>query len=490
MWWSALLPPDPAPGTEAGAAIGAAGAQARQSARAGVQEPASAQPTAQPQNPVDSPTATPAASPAQGLSLWALRFTPRVARLDEAVVMDVAASLRLFGGAAALRQQVQAEAAELGCTRIAWAPNSLAALALARAGQPGGAALSPPALAAQLDRLPLATLSATAPHRQTLAHIGCRTLGDLRRLPRGGVARRFDKTLLHALDQLYGLAPEVHTWVALPEVFDARLELPHRVDDATALMAGARHLLLQLAGWLAARHSGVTAFTLHWAHDAMRSRGAGEGGQLTVRTAQPTREVEHLTRLLAEHLARVTLAEPVGDLRLVADDVRPLAPRNASWLPDDAQAEGETLAHALERIAVRLGPERVQRPVLVDDHRPEHMCRWQAAGQALPRRPSAPDGHDAEIAFGPGLPQPAFVLPQPLKLLVRQHRPIYQGELQLLLGPQRVEGGWWDRDETIGQTRHAVRDYWVALSPLAGVLWVFQTRLADEPAWYLHGHFA
>ena len=470
MWWSALLPPDPS-GTDPGA-----GAQARADALACAAGRADAT--------------------AQALALWALRFTPRVARLDGAVVMDVAASLRLFGGAAALRERVQAEAAELGATRIAWAPNSLAALALARAGGAAAAQVTPdplpPAapLAPWLDPLPLAVLSATAPHRQTLAHIGCRTLGQLRRLPRAGLARRFDAALLHALDQLYGHAPQTHTWVRTPAVFDARLELPHRVDDAGALVAGARRLLLQLAGWLAARHSGVTAFTLHWAHDAMRSRGAGEGGQLTVRTAEPTRGVEHLTRLLAEHLARVTLAAPVGDLRLVADDVRPLAPRSASWLPDDPQAEGETLSHALERIAVRLGPERVQRPVLVDDHRPEHMCRWQAAGQALPRRPSALDGHDAEIAFGPGLPQPAFVLPQPLKLRVRQHRPLYQGELQLLLGPQRVEGGWWDRDETTGHTRHAVRDYWVAASAQAGLLWVFQTRLADEPAWYLHGLFA
>lgn len=477
MWWSALLPPDPS-GTDPGAGASAgAGAQARADALVCA--------------------AARADATAQALALWALRFTPRVARLDEAVVMDVAASLRLFGGAVALRERVHAEAAELGATRIAWAPNSLAALALARAvrtapGAPSGLAVPVDAvpLTAQLDPLPLAVLSATAPHRQTLAHIGCRTLGQLRRLPRAGLARRFDAALLHALDQLYGHAPQTHTWVRTPAVFDARLELPHRVDDAGALVVGARRLLLQLAGWLAARQAGVTAFTLHWAHDAMRSRGAGEGGQLTVRTAEPTRDVEHLGRLLAEHLARVTLAAPVGDLRLVADDVRPLAPRSASWLPDDPQAEGDTLSNALERIAVRLGPDRVQRPVLVDDHRPEHMCRWQAAGQALPRRPSAPDGHDADTAFGPGLPQPAFVLPQPLKLLVRQHRPLYQGELQLLLGPQRVEGGWWDRDETTGHTRHAVRDYWVAASAAAGLLWVFQTRLAEEPAWFLHGHFA
>ncbi|MDQ7743295.1 Y-family DNA polymerase [Hydrogenophaga pseudoflava] len=423
----------------------------------------------------DPPSPTDAAL--QALAVWALQFTPRVAVAEEAVLLEVGASLRLFGGRAALRERLWPGACELGAVALAWAPNALAALALARAGVEDG--VSAP-LERALDALPMATLSVVRPHLPTLSRIGCRTLGDVRRLPRAGLARRFDAALLAALDQAYGRAPETHVWVVLPAVFDARLELPHRVDDAGALVSGARRLLLQLSAWLAARHSGVTAFTLHWAHDAMRSRGVGEGGQLTVRTAEATREAGHLARLLAEHLSHVVLAAPVGDLRLTAEGVVPLAPQSASWLPGDARSQ-EPLAQVLERLAARLGEDRVVRPVLCEDHRPEAMGRWQPAAQVLPREawPVQPAG-----------PQPTLLLARPLKLLVRQHRPIYQGELQLLLGPQRVEGGWWDRDETAGQARHAVRDYWVARSPLAGVLWVFQTRLADEPAWFLHGVFA
>lgn len=426
-------------------------------------------------NTDDPPSPTDAAL--QALAVWALQFTPRVAIAEEAVLLEVAASLRLFGGRAALRERLWGGAQELGAVALAWAPNALAAQALARAGVEDG--VSPP-LAHALDALPMATLSAVRPHLPTLARIGCRTLGDLRRLPRAGLARRFDAALLAALDQAYGRAPETHVWVTLPAVFDARLELPHRVDDAQALVFGARRLLLQLSAWLSARHSGVTAFTLHWAHDAMRSRGVGEGGQLTVRTAEPTREAGHLSRLLAEHLSHVALAAPVGDLRLTAEGVVPLAPQSASWLPDDTRGR-EPLAQVLERLAARLGEDRVVRPLLCEDHRPEVMGRWQPATQALPR-----DTWPVLLAG----PQPSLLLKRPLKLLVRQHRPLYLGELQLLLGPQRVEGGWWDRDEATGHPRHAVRDYWVAQSPLAGVLWVFQTRLAQEPAWFLHGFFA
>jgi protein ImuB len=140
----------------------------------------------------------------------------------------------------------------------------------------------------------------------------------------------------------------------------------------------------------------------------------------------------------------------------------------------------EALHLVLERLAARLGPGRVLRPVVLPDHRQEWMCRWQSAPEPLPRKP-APDT---------GMPQPTFVLPEPLRLLVRGNRPIYQGELQLLAGPQRVEGGWWDRVDGAGATRNVVRDYWVALSVKAGVLWIFQTRLDEAPAWYLHGHFA
>ena len=417
---------------------------------------------------------TDAAAPQRALATWALQFTPRVALADEAVLMEVEASVRLFGGRRALRERVWNEGRELGVARLAWAPNGLAALALARAGVENG--LRRP-LEALLDTLPMDTLSAVHPHRLTLEHIGCRTLGDVRALPRGGVARRFDAQLLQALDQAYGRAPEAHEWVALPDTFEERLELMARVEQAPALLFGARRLLLVLSGWLAARRAGVTAFTLHWAHDAMRSRAAGEGGEITIGTAEPTRDIEHLSRLLGEHLVRVELKAPVGDLRLVATEVRPLHDVSASLLPDTVR-QGEKLGLVLERLAARLGPQRVLRPVLCEDHRPEGMCRWQPATLPLPRK-GAP---------GTDLPQPGFLLPEPLKLLVRDHRPLYGGELMLLLGPQRVEGGWWDR--VADAHSNVTRDYWVALSAEAGVVWVFQTRLDGAPAWFLHGHFA
>lgn len=427
-------------------------------------------------------------------AVWCLQFTPRVSVVEPAsqrpaVVMEVEASARLFGGKRQLVECVKAQAPELGVAQLSWAPTSLAAVALARAGRSNGFAKP---LESLLDELPLPVLGAVALHAATLARLGCQTLGQVRALPRGGLTRRFDKDLLAALDQAYGLRPEAHTWVELPDTFSARLELMSRVELAPALLFGARRLLLQLCAWLSARRSGVTACTLRWCHDVMRSKTAGDGGALTIRTAEPTRNLEHLSRLLAEHLARAELLAPVGDLQLEADEVLPLEEQSRSLLPD-AREDGESLSLVLERIAARLGPERVRRPVIAEDHRPEWMCHWQPAPHKRPRRLARPLDH----------PQPTFILSQPLRLALRDSRPLYQGPLQLLAGPHRIEFGWWDRvgerpgerkDPSApgaGTHRHVARDYWVALSEHAGVLWIFQTRLDNEhSAWFLHGIFA
>lgn len=467
----------------------------------------------EPQPTADSPCGTEPHPALAGLATWGLQFTPRVTLLEPlhpepAVAMEVEASARLFGGKRRLVQQVREQAAALGVAQLAWAPTSLAALALARAQLSNG--FSKP-LEQLLDALPLEVLTAAAEQGATLARLGCRTLGDVRQLPRGGLSRRFGKDLLLAIDQAYGLRPEAHAWAQLPDSFLGRLELMARVEHAPALLFGARRLMLQMAGWLLARRCGVTAFTLRWCHDAMRSRTAGDGGAITLRTATPTRDIEHLMRLLAEHLAKVELLAPVGNLVLEATEVVPLTETSLSMLPE-ARQDGESLALVLERIAARLGPERVLRPVVLEDHRLEWMCRWRPAPEVHPRSARPPRMVDG--------PQPSFILPKPLRLAVRDNRPLYQGVLQLLVGPHRIEGGWWDRTTgeaaegeagEVGQvdqvnnkqgggapgptgperTRQATRDYWVALSEHAGVLWVFQVRLGgDTGAWFLHGVFA
>lgn len=428
------------------------------------------------------PDCGPSPEPAN-FAVWALQFTPKVSVCDKAVLLELEGSARLFGGARALRERIESEArGELGVGAIGWAPTSLAALACARCGVADGFAKP---LTVILDALPLTCLTAVGAHQATLARVGCRTLGDVRRLPRGGLGRRFDQQLLLALDQAYGLRPEAHRWVALPEHFNVRMELPARVDHAEGLMFPARRLLVQMCGWLAARNSGAAGIAFSWQHDALRSNAAGASGATSVRTAEATRDAAHFARLLSEHLAKVKLAAPVIEVSLQAIDVTPLEVPSVSLIPDPVRA-GEKLGLVLERIAARLGPHRVKRPVLHEDHRLEAMQTWEPATDLRRRRGAAVRPAD--------IPLPTWLLAKPLKLHVQDHYPVYQGKLKLLAGPHRVEGGWWDRSEGgqgVESTRQVQRDFWVAASENAGLLCIFQERLAhDAVSWYLLGVFA
>lgn len=428
--------------------------------------------------------------PLCALGWWALRYSPKVALLPNAVLLEVSGSTRLWGGRAALLRQIQTSNKPVNQVRYGQGATSL--IAYGRLLTPCKSPLPP-------DGLPLQALLAAQPHLATLARLGCTTWGQLRALPRGGLARRFGAALVDALDQAYGVRPDVYPWLTLPEVFEARLELPSAVESAPALLFGARRLLAQLQVWLRLRQRGVLALELHWQMDARRN--TVHEGALVLRTAEPAQNMVHLQRLLTERLSQVTLPAPALWLRLRSLETRRLASQSASLLPDD-QPQGDSLTQLLERLSARLGTDKVLCCQLQADHRPEGMQVWAAAV-------NAPDSL-AGCAFNvpAGLASallPTWLLTEPLRLAVHQGLPQHQGPLTLLAGPQRLEAGWWHGaaqvvsavagKESMGVSGGAtLRDYFVACTRSAVLLWIFRERLGDVThqavgGWYLHGIF-
>ena len=427
---------------------------------------------------------------------WALQFTPQVARLESALVMEVSASERLFGGSTALLGRLFESNGLLDPVEYAQGATSLIAFGRLQCG--GSQAHSADAMPA--NALPVHTLAAARAHLPTLARLGISNWGQLRALPRGGLVRRFGAGLVDALDCAYGQRAEVYPWLTLPEVFDAPLELAASVETATALLFGARRLLAQFQVWLRARQRGVLALELLWELDARRSNAlhvdahhsGGAQGRLELRTAQPTQDMAHLARLLSEQLARVTLPAPVLHLRMRSLQTQSLALESISLLPDDVRA-GDSLHQLLERLSARLGPEQVCSVHLHADHRPERMQSWCAAVDAT--KSGAARAYSTRARGQIDLKEmakdaiyPTWLLAMPLRLTVHQGLPQHHGPLTLLAGPQRLEAGWLEGDA-------ALRDYYVARSATAGLLWVYRERLSRQASgaqalWYLHGIFA
>ena len=452
-------------------------------------------------------TSTDLTDPAAALGWWALRFTPKVARTGHVVLMEVAASARLWGGLPALFHQIITLNKPVALDKYAYAASSLVALALLEV-QPSSAALPVHPISTKslvehnlmADDLPLQTLAAARPHLDTLTRLGVRTWGQLRALPRGGISRRFGAPLLDALDQAYGLRPDLYPWLVLPEVFEARLELNAQVDTAPALLFAARRLLAQLKVWLQLRHRGVLALELIWQMDERRH--TEHQGKLVLRTAQPTQDIPHLQRLLGEHLAHVNLPAPAHTLRLRTVETAALDSASASLLPD-SPSHGDSLVQMVERLSARLGADKVLQLHPRLDHRPEHTQTWLEAATSsiainpIDKRARGSNGLKSHpiTMIDPQSPwaqplAPGWLLQAPLKLAVRQQLPHYLGPLTLLAGPQRLESGWWGGGDL------ALRDYFVACSTRSGLLWIFRERLGGEDAaqpsenWYLHGLFA
>jgi protein ImuB len=447
------------------------------------------------------------------VGLWALQFTPQVARLEDAWLLDVTATLRLWGGLPRLLQRLRAQWPEPShplALAVAFTP--LGALARCRT-HPSRNALDDAACAesphlltpAPLLTLPLHSLSAWHAQVPVLARLGVHTWAQLERLPRAGVVRRWGAEGLQALDQALGRRPQPLRSIQAPPVFSHTLELAQAQESAAALMGPVRQLLAALHGWLVLRHQGVCAVRWRWVHDARRD--VPTHGEWALHLAQPVQQLDHLQHLTAEHLAQVHWPAPVVALGLDTLDLAPWAPTTVEGLlsPGPTQA---TLRHPLrwtellERLRARLGHDAVVQWQLQDTHLSEASQRPRPP---TPSTATAPARHRGAAPPAPEAPpwpcSPTWLADPPVPLRLQGDRPVYQGPLELLAGPHRIEWVQWPGapEPLHGQPLPVtVRDHFLARSPGAGLVWVVRQPgparpdgvAHDAPAWFLQGWMA
>jgi protein ImuB len=396
------------------------------------------------------------------LAAWAGQFTSAVSISPPAtLLLEVQGSLTLFGGLKALCARVQAGVAGLGFqAALAVAPTPLAATWLARAGGPKHVT-NAAQLAGALAPLPLACMDATAAQRETLHGMGVRTVGDCLRLPRAGLARRIGNEFVALLDRALGRAADPRAFYCAPPRYQGSIALPGSVEHSEGIVFALQRLLRELGGFLIARGAGVAALTLTL-HHPTRALTRIELGLVA-----PTRDVEHLTALWRERLARVELPAAVEEITLQAPQLVPLAQHAVDFfVPRHAQAEAR--AALIERLRARLGDAAVRGLAQVAEHRPERAWRYVAPGEADEN--------------GGGNARPLWLLASPLPLEERGGQPYFGGVLALECERERIESGWWDDDDVR-------RDYFIARSPQGARLWIYR-ELDSERRWFLHGVFA
>jgi protein ImuB len=415
------------------------------------------------------------------LAAWAMRFTPMVS-LDPvereshalpgppepagALLLEIAASLGLFGGAEALSTAAISGARERGhAVMTGIAPTARAALWLARSGQETRV-LEHARLPGVLARLPIDLLGWPQPILQTLQDMGIRRIGECMRLPRDGLARRIGEAPLAEIDEALGRRPELRQSFHPAARFRDELDLHAETQESAALIAPLRVLLRRLEGYLRSRQAGAQ---MVWV--SLRHRAA-PATLLRIGLLKPSADAGHLEELAAIHLSASSVPAPVVAMMLEAD-VADASLGSGEDLLGRKRDQGERVAVLLDRLRMRLGLRAVHGIWPGREHRPERS--WEAVPDPL-HPPRSRDGVDKVCA----VQRPLWILGHPTTLSTRSDAPFFHGPLTIESGPERIETGWWDGHDVR-------RDYYVARNSIGVRVWIFRDRRAGS--WHLHGLF-
>ena len=468
----------------------------------------------------------------EGLAAWAEQFTACISLAPPAgLLLEVGGSLRLFGGAAALRERIESGLRGLGFdASTGTAPTPAAAWLFARAG------LSEPVpersrLPGRLAEVPLACLDLPAPVLRDLESMGVRSFREGYRLPRDAASRRVGEALVDTMDRALGRRPEVLARYTAPPAFSRRLDFPAEVEDLAPIREALRRLLSELEAFLRARALGVSGLELR-----LLPRLA-PALRIPVSLISASRDAEHLLDLLEKRLEGVVLTRPIAALVLEVQGFEVQAPYNADLYDAGAAAPRDSLHTLIERLQSRLGRGALWRLALVADHRPERAFSRVPPGDARaggikserdtrsprpgPRRGARAAGgthpaerrvkdrvsdlppHCADTASEPephrqeDRSRPLWLLELPQRLEPESghrrgaesggdHREGLlswagrRGRLEVSPHFERIESGWWDGEDVR-------RDYHVARGASGVRYWVYREHGTRE--WFLHGIF-
>ncbi|TXK65667.1 Y-family DNA polymerase [Alkalisalibacterium limincola] len=376
------------------------------------------------------------------------------------VLLEVGASLRLFGGWPALQRGVRERLDALGHVHaIAAAPTPAAAEVFAWLAD-GFAVFDETRLLRALRRVPIEAAGLDAKALRSVSQLGVRRLGELMALPRPGLQRRYGPGVLERLDRLQGRLPDPRPAYRPAERFERRIEFDYGIVSSQALAFPLRRLVDELASYLQLRDGGVPGFELRFEHEG------AEDSRRWIGLRKPMREAAALLDAARGRLEQVRLPHPAQALALVAETCR-RSSRNCATCSTRARAAGW--------ISMRWWS------ACAHDWATRRCGRWRCRPSTVP---SAPGGWPSAAMRA----RPACRRARPG--CCRRRCRCASASSACSMPPERIETGWWDGDDVR-------REYVVAELEGGQRAWLFRqvgggelVDAAQERHWMLHGWFA
>jgi protein ImuB len=412
----------------------------------------------------------------QKLAVWALRYSPLVAPdPPDGLLLDIAGAAHLFGGEPGVLADLLARLGRNGFSaRAAIAATAGAATALARHGLPSSIVPAGEEAAA-LENISIAGLRLSDEVVAGLRRLGVERIGQLRKMPRGPLARRFGRAVGERLDAALGHRSQPIEPLLPPKALRQKLVFAEPLGTAEALADVIGRLAQHLCRDL--ETAGLGARRL----DFLCRRVDGVTAAIRIGTARATRDPVHLAKLLAAQLEKIDPGFGIDEAMLVAVRAERLAPRQTFGIAGETEAPD--LGPLIDRLAARLGPGRLYRAAPVESDLPERSAKKVAP-------------LSANSSGWPDLPRPVRLLepPEPVETIagLPDHPPALfvwrrmRHRVRRADGPERVFGEWWRSDAETG----LVRDYYRIEDEAGARFWLFRDgRDNGGGRWFLHGLF-
>ncbi|MFL0804668.1 MAG: hypothetical protein K6L81_13185 [Agarilytica sp.] len=195
--------------------------------------------------------------------------------------------------------------------------------------------------------------------------------------------------------------------------------------------------------------------------------------QFSVRIERLHRDENLARELTMIHLENQPLPFEVDVLELRCEHMFPVHFENRNTHNDQQyDTEQHALATVTAKLNARLGEKSVFNLSPKDSHIPELSFTKSKICNIQPSTKTTPPAIHTD--------RPSWIFNIPVKIGKKQNSLFWKGKLELLQGPERIEGLWWKKPTG--------RDYFVAKRDDHVRLWVFHDLYKNE--WFAHGVFS
>jgi len=399
----------------------------------------------------------------QQLLSWAYGVSPHLQRWqDNALMIEVGSCLRLHHGLDTLLKRIDTEISLRGLTMAKGvAETRTAAWLLSHAGPHLSCEAESP-LEERLAPLSLQLLMTEFP--QVVARLekaGITQFSHLLRISLPELGKRCGAPFIDWLDRLLGRQQEPAIVYQPPRYFKDTLWFGFDIHNRQELHPAMERLLAHFCTFL--KNTQLSCGMIEWRY--LQRQGAGDSLKVFSEAAQ--QQAQRWLELSCLQLDKQTLPKDIEGLSLIVDHLHENTPPATDLFHADVS---RTSRHELaDRLRSRLGLKAVG----YIDYREEHLPE-----EAVVKTHSLTAPRDGDVA---ALGQrPFWLFPEPHPIHQTAQQLYWNGVLELLHGPERIEDHWWSTPVS--------RDYYIACTPQKQPVWIYQDR--HNRRWYLHGLFA